>query len=86
MALFVISYDLVKRKDYPELWAALGKAGAHRPLLSLWLLRSNSTPQQISDWLTKYVDDDDRLFVAAVDGTPWYKNALAGTNKWLGVS
>ncbi len=67
MQLFAIAYDLNKKKNYQRLIAALEKAGAKRVLYSDWMLRSNSTLQQLFDHFIQYIDDDDALVVAAVE-------------------
>ncbi|CAN5901381.1 MAG: hypothetical protein H0U67_02570 [Gemmatimonadetes bacterium] len=68
MAKYLITYDLKKTKDYPRLWNALGQLGACRALLSVWLLRSNSSAVQIRDHLRSFIDADDKLLVAAMTG------------------
>ena len=64
MALFIISYDLIKYKDYPKLWEALKNNNAHRVLDSVWVMSANTTPRDMAEWLKQYVDSDDKIFVA----------------------
>jgi hypothetical protein len=73
MPAFSISYDLVKRKDYPELWTELKRLGARRVLLSQWGVRlaPNTTAASLRDNLMRYIDADDRLVIIQIDGTDW---------------
>jgi CRISPR associated protein Cas2 len=79
---YVISYDLVKRKDYPELWAALQRWGARRVLLSQWAVRWNDTSAAaIREAVRLYIDSDDRVLVMCVDNGDWASfNALVDLN------
>jgi len=84
MPVFTISYDLIKRKDYPELWAELGRLSAQRYLLSQWAVKmvAGTTATTLRDHLKRFVDGDDRLFIARVDNTDWASwNALIDINK-----
>ena len=64
MALYVVSYDLRKRKDYPKLWDEMGRLGGFKPLESVYLLDlSDTDPQGLKDHLRTFIDDDDRLIV-----------------------
>lgn len=84
MTLFIISYDLIKYKDYPKLWAALEANNAHRVLDSVWVMSANTTPRDMVEWLKQYVDNDDKIFVAKTEPEHlWYTNAKVGTNKWV---
>ena len=83
MPVFSISYDLIKRKDYPELWAELARIGAQRYLLSQWALRRGDTvtASDLRDHLLEFIDADDRLFVARVDDADWAsQNAFINVN------
>jgi hypothetical protein len=84
MPVFTISYDLIKRKDYPELWAELARIGAQRYLLSQWVVRraDGVTASALRDHLKAFVDGDDRLFIQQIDGIGWASwNALIDINK-----
>lgn len=86
MSLFLITYDLIKKKDYPSLIEALEKNSAQRIALSTWLInvKEDWTPQRLCEWLESYVDQDDRIVVARTTKTGlWYRNAMTGTNDWL---
>lgn len=84
MALFAITYDLVKRKDYPELWNALKQIKAHKAMLSFYLANLDTNdPQVVLDYLRPHVDEDDRIMVVKFTGRPKYNKALVGTNAWV---
>ena len=64
MALFFISYDLLKPgKDYQKLIDKLESMGAKRVLLSMWALRGNYTAVGLRDMIKPYMDTNDRLLV-----------------------
>lgn len=84
MPVFSISYDLIKRKDYPELWAELRRIGAQRYLLSQWAVRraDSVTAEAMRNHLRPFIDDDDRLFVTQIDTADWASyNALIDLNQ-----
>lgn len=66
--LYLVSYDLIKRKDYPELINRLKQYTSLKILLSVWLIRATWSADQIRDDLKGYIDLDDRLFVATLTG------------------
>lgn len=76
MASFLITYDLKKTKDYPRLWEALRSLGACRPLLSVWVVKSGQTVQQLATTLQRFVDHDDKLLVVQLSG-PWWSAHLS---------
>ena len=83
MAFFAVSYDLVKRKDYPELWEEMARLGAHKALLSLYLLNlSNDDPKEVRDHFAQYIDSDDRLLVIKIDDAASLR-CFKGTNDWI---
>lgn len=84
MGLFAISYDLIKRKDYPELWTELERIGAHKALESFYLANlTTDDPAVVRDHLKPYIDNDDMLMVVRFVGRPAFVKAKAGTNKWI---
>jgi CRISPR/Cas system-associated endoribonuclease Cas2 len=67
MPKYITSYDLIKRKDYPTLWAELERLGGKRVLESVWCLDVTSTSAKIlRDHIQSFVDADDRVFVCAL--------------------
>jgi CRISPR/Cas system-associated endoribonuclease Cas2 len=87
MALYGITYDLIKRKDYPKLWEALENLGAIRSLRSFWLANlENDDPQEVVTHLTQFIDNDDKLMVVRFIGKPRFTKANAGTNAWISAN
>ena len=83
MALFAVSYDLVKNKDYQELWDEMKRLGAHKALLSLYLLNlSNEEPDEVRDHFANFIDSDDRLLVIKLTDAS-ASRCFKGTNAWI---
>jgi hypothetical protein len=79
MALYFITYDLRKKKDYQALYDEFERFNATRVLASTWCLRhSNTTAAQLRDHFGNFVDSDDGILVdeskswatVKVEGTP----------------
>lgn len=83
MTSYIISYDLIKRKDYQTLWDELDRLKAHRALESVWLLNVNNTAKQILDHFQTFIDADDRFFVAELTNNHATTRAKAGTTNWI---
>ncbi|QFY60364.1 CRISPR-associated protein Cas2 [Rhizobium grahamii] len=83
MTDFLVSYDLIKRKDYQTLWDELERLGAHRTLESLWLVNVDNTAKELVDHLASFVDDDDKLWALELTNSHYYRNARGGTNDWI---
>lgn len=79
MAPYTISYDLNRPgQEYQSLYNELERLGGRRVLLSVWVLRSNSTPKQLADHLLRYLDSNDRLLVVdGSSGAAWSQNVGA---------
>jgi hypothetical protein len=86
MALFAVNYDLVKQKDYQPLWDELARLGAHKALLSMYLVNLDNTAQEVVDHLARYIDNDDRLMVIEFSKKPVFTKALKGTNDWIAAN
>jgi len=83
MNCYLISFDLVKNRDYEELYQAIKsyKPWAHITE-STWAIITNNTVKEIRDNLKKYIDSDDRLFVIkSGEEADWY-NVLC-KDEWL---
>lgn len=86
MALFAVSYDLVKEKNYQELWDEMDRLGAHKALLSLYLLNlDNEDPEDVKIHFSRFIDDDDRLLVLKFTDAAANK-CFRGTNAWIGAN
>lgn len=83
MALFSVTYDLIKEKDYDALIGRLKELDTVKVQLSQWLVATNDTASTVKDHLAQYVDDDDKLMVIEFSKRPQFTKALKGTNDWL---
>ncbi len=74
MALYVLSYDLRKQRNYQSLWDELGKFNAVRILESDWCFnRINTTSKGLREHFKQFIDEDDGLLVAEVNDWATYK-------------
>jgi len=84
MAKFLITYDLnIPGQNYDSLFKAIESLGETRHgMQNAWFLKSNSTSSEIRDYLRKFIDSNDRLFVCETTGwasynleiASWFKN------------
>jgi hypothetical protein len=63
MALFLISYDLRRQRNYQPLYDCLNNWKAARLLESLWLAELVGPADTVRDILTGLIDDDDAVAV-----------------------
>lgn len=74
MALYLLSYDLRKQRDYQTLWAELKKFNAVRVLESDWCFeRINTDAKGLREHFKKFIDADDGLFIGEVADWATYK-------------
>ena len=73
MNRYLIAYDLDKPgQDYTLLIKRLNEHGATRLQYSLWALRTTWTAPQLRNDLKAYIDGNDMLLVAGLNGeTAW---------------
>lgn len=83
MAFFAASYDLIKRKDYPELWAAFKEISAHKCLRSVYLCDVECGAAELLAYLRQFIDDDDQMIVVPFDEKPSAHRCIRGTNAWI---
>lgn len=83
MAFFVVSYDLVKRKDYPELWAEFKRLDSVKCLKSVYFLRAENSDEEIISHFKDFVDGDDQIIVSEFTQRPKTQRPLQGTTAWL---
>ena len=83
---YIVGYDLNRpQQEYPELIAAIKKIGTTwwHHLDSTWIVKSDLSAAEIRDLLTRHIDSNDELLVAALTG----ESAWIGFNergaKWL---
>lgn len=84
MNVLMVSYDLIKDRDYRKLIGAIQQYSNHkRILLSQWAIITNHTAAQVRDYLQQYVDYDDRLLVIRIATPAAWKNLPADVSEWL---
>lgn len=84
MALHLISYDLIKTKDYPKLHEAIKKIGNHQHVLeSTWVVVSTNTSVEIRDYCRRFMDNDDKILVTKLTGESAWWNLTANVSNWL---
>ncbi|HEV7374955.1 MAG TPA: hypothetical protein VGN95_09580 [Pyrinomonadaceae bacterium] len=85
MKSYLVTYDLIKRKDYPELFKALGAYGTTWHCLgSVWIIKSDLTAYQIYDALRPHIDDDDKLVVILLQReAKWTLSFSTECQDWL---
>lgn len=82
MALFFLTYDLRKSRNYQSLYDKLSEFGAVRILESTWCFnRLNIDAPGLRDYFGNYMDSDDGLVVSEVSG--WATRKTDGTPKDL---
>jgi len=70
MALYFLSYDLRKQRDYQKLYDELNSFKAISVLESLWCFnRINTSAKDLSTYFRTFVDSDDGLIV--MECTNW---------------
>jgi hypothetical protein len=80
MTAYIVSYDLKKPgRDFQPLWDRLAQWKATRVLESLWLIDTNPDwAIAIRDDLKQYIDGNDWLFVARLNGETAWTGSLWG--------
>jgi hypothetical protein len=77
VSAYWISYDLDKPgQDYRDLIAALEGLGAKRIMYSDWLVNSNYTAEQLRNHLTQFMDGNDRILVAGLNGVAAWQRLM----------
>ena len=72
MALFVVSYDLHRARDYSRIINGIEGDGGVRLLESVWLLEVVNNAVGLRDALMNYVDADDSIAVIELKpGSGW---------------
>lgn len=83
MTTFVLTYDLIKTKDYQKIWDELERLGGHRVLDSFWLLNLKNTAKEAHAHFKQFMDGDDKLWVSEFTTIHHYDGARPGTNDWI---
>ncbi|KQT42229.1 MULTISPECIES: hypothetical protein [unclassified Methylophilus] len=84
MTIFIVSYDLIKHKDYQKLTDAIETYSSCKVLESLWLIKSNLSVKEIRNHLNNHIDEDDRLIVfQALPVAAWTGNLSQSVDECL---
>ena len=86
MTKYLISYDLIGDKDYEKLFEAIKSLanGYSRPLESVWIIGHKGAASDIVNALSRYIDNDDKLFVTLVTkDTSWTKTLTDSNRSWI---
>jgi len=85
MNSYIVTYDLIKRKDYPELFKALESyTTTWHCLGSSWIVKTDKTAAQLFDHLFQHIDADDKLIVIRlVRDAKWTGSFSEACKKWL---
>lgn len=82
MALYFLTYDLRKSRDYQSLYDELENFGAVRILESTWCFKKkNTSTKDLRDHFKNIVDNNDGIIVSEVQG--WASTGVDGTPKKL---
>ena len=80
MALYFLSYDLRKARDYEKLYEQLDDFSAVQVLESVWCFkRFNTSASALRDYFEGYIDKDDGLCVVEVGSNNWATYNTNGT-------
>lgn len=81
MALYILSYDLRRNRDYSKLKKELKDFNAVQVLESVWCFkRVGASSAGLRDHFKRFIDADDGLFVVEASGWASYK-AIESPNK-----
>lgn len=86
MTTYIICYDLAKPgQDCPDLIKAIQAYGAYCHLQkSVWLIVSEVESSVIRENLKRYLNNNDKLFVAQVSASAaWTENHADKISEWL---
>jgi hypothetical protein len=89
VAIYVVSYDLNKQKNYPKLYDQIKSAGSTwcHPMDSTWLIVSNAGTVNVRDHIAKAMDQDDTILVSELVRGEWAAFNLAGpVAEWLNAN
>ncbi len=84
MACYLVSYDLIKNKDYNNLIKAIKAYPSWcRVLLSVWIIKSPGPATSIRDNLVKHIDYDDKLLVVKLSSEAAWIHLSDEISNWL---
>ena len=83
MTCYIISYDLVRNRNYGQLHNAIKTYSKWAKITeSTWAVVTTKSAVQIREHLLKFMDNDDRLFVIKSGVEAAWQNSIC-KNAWL---
>ena len=86
MAFYIVTYDLIKDKDYVRLEKGILSVAfkAKKVLFTVWIIESNRSALNLVETLMKHTDADDRILVSEInrDSISWI-NIKKDESDWL---
>jgi cysteine sulfinate desulfinase/cysteine desulfurase-like protein len=86
MAFYIVSYDLIKKKDYVRMEKGILSIAfkAKKVLFTVWVIESNRTALNLVEALMKHADADDKILVSEInrDSIAWV-NIEKDESDWL---
>ncbi|WP_151867666.1 hypothetical protein [Acinetobacter soli] len=86
MAVYSITYDLIKDKDYTRIIDAIKSISGNwaTPTKSQWLVETTKNESEIRNYLSSYIDNDDKIFVCKIEMPSWAtRNISQSVLQWL---
>lgn len=86
MNSILVTYDLIKRKDYPELYKALDSYNSTWHCLdSVWIIKTEKTAADVAKELAAHIDNDDKLITFGVSNlsASWTVSFSQTCKDWL---
>ena len=82
MTSMIVEYDLCSPgRNYDELYKAIKSYDEWAHITeSTWFIKTNDTCVQVRDKLTAHMDNNDRIFVAALTGVAAWRNVLCDSD------
>lgn len=83
MKCYIVTYDLRIQRNYEALLNAIKTYNKWGKITeSTWAIVTEQSSTEIRNYLTQFMDNDDRLFIIKTGGEAAWKNAMAN-NEWL---
>ena len=84
MPIYIVSYDLVKNRDYKALYGALKSYQTYAfALESVCLIDTEQTIDEVQNFILRHVDQDDKVLIAQLAGTVAWQKLEPEIADWL---
>lgn len=84
MSTYLVSYDLIGKKNYERLFEYLRTYGTRsRPLMSVWVIVTDKSATEIRNEIDEYIDTDDKVLVVKSGGLAAWRHLSKQTADWL---